>query len=206
MGRSASNTNSTSFAVRVPASVRPGDALVLLASQGGTVPLTGPGTGWTQIGRATDGSHITTAWSRVATATDPGSTVRLTSGGTYTKAAVTLAAYTGTDTSDPVLAVAGSPEPGTSAAHTTPTVSASAGALRVSYWSDKSGGTTSWSAPSGEVTRATTAGAGGGRISALLTDPGAPVASDGPVGGLTATADASTNKATSWTLLLRPAQ
>jgi hypothetical protein len=81
------------------------------------------------------------------------------------------------------------------------------GAWRVSYWSDKNSATTSWNAPAGENNRATTAGSGGGRVSSLLTDPGAPLTAGTPAstGGLTAVANASTDKATALTLLLRPA-
>ena len=49
------------------------------------------------------------------------------------------------------------------------------------------------------------AGTGGGRIGALLTDPGEPV-DGGFTGGLTAVAASPSHKATSWTLVLRPAQ
>lgn len=207
VGASTSNTNSTAFTVRVPAAARPGDALILFASQGGTVPLTGPGAGWTQVGRTTDSTHITTIWRKVATATDAGTSVRLTSGSTYTKAALTLAAYTGTDEADPLATVAGRAEPGTTAAHTTPTVTVpAADTCRVSYWSDTTSGTTRWTAPSGEIVRATTAGTGGGRTGTLLTDPDGPVpAGTTTTGGLTATANATASKATAWTLLLRPA-
>ena len=49
----------------------------------------------------TDG-EITTVWRKVAVAGDAGSTVRLASGTTYLKVALTLAAYRGTDTTNPV--------------------------------------------------------------------------------------------------------
>lgn len=205
-GVSTVNANATSFTVRVPAPVEAGDALVLLASQSGTARLTGPGAAWTQIGRTTDSTHVTTVWRKVATAADAGSAVRLSTGSTYTKAALTLAAYSGTDPADPVAAVAGRAEPGTTAAHLTPSVTATVpGAWRVSYWSDNTSGTTQWTAPGGETVRATTVGTGGGRVGSLLTDAGQPLASGTTTGGLTATADAPASKATSWTLLLRPA-
>lgn len=208
VGQSTSNRNSTAFTATVPAAVRPDDVLLLFASQNNGAVLTGPGNGWTQIGRVVDSSHLTTVWQRVATTTDAGSTVRLTSGTTYTKVALTLAAYRGTSTTAPVAVVSGAPQAGTTAAHTTPSVpNSTAGAWRVSYWSDKSSATTAWTAPGGETRRASTVGAGSGRVSSLLTDAGAPLNAGSPptTGGLVATADAVTDKATTWTLLLQPA-
>ena len=43
-----------------------GDALLLFASHGSTVTLTGPGAGWTQVGRVVDSSVATTVWRRTA--------------------------------------------------------------------------------------------------------------------------------------------
>ena len=80
------------------------------------------------------------------------------------------------------------------------------GARRVSYWSDKSGATTQWTAPAAETVRATTFGSGGGRIGTLLTDLPTALTAGTPAstGGLTAAANGSTSTATMWTLLLRP--
>jgi PKD repeat protein len=208
VGHAASNRNSTAFTATVPSAVEADDLLLLFVSQNNLVTLTGPGSGWTQVGRVADSSHVTTVWQRVATTSDAGSTVRLASGATYTKVALTLAAYRGTSTTDPVAVLSGAPQAGTTAAHTTPIVSNDTpGAWRVSYWSDKSSATTAWSDPTGETRRAVTAGAGGGRVSSLLTDAGGPLTAGSPTttGGLVATADAATDKATTWTLLLRPA-
>ena len=206
VGQATSNTQGTAFSARVPTGVEAGDALLLFASQGNVATLTGPGAGWTQAGKVTDGLHTTTAWRRVATASDAGSTVRLTSDVTV-KAALTLAAYEGTDATNPIASITGVPEPGTTAGHTTPTVPNTLdGALRVSYWSDRNSATTSWAAPAGEKVRATTLGSGGGRVDTLLTDPGTAQTAGSPAstGGLTATADATAGTATSWTILLRP--
>ena len=58
---------------------------------------------------------MTTVWRKVATAADAGSTVRVSTGTTYIKAAVTLAAYRGTDTTNPVASITGAGEPGSAA-------------------------------------------------------------------------------------------
>jgi myo-inositol-hexaphosphate 3-phosphohydrolase len=208
VGQATSNTNSVSFRVTTPGTVRTGDLLLLFASQNSTIALTGPGSGWVQAGRVADGSHATTVWRRVATAADAGTAVRLTSGATYTKVGLTLAAYRGVSTTAPLAAVSGRAEPGSWAAHATPSVpNDTDGAWRLSYWSDKSSATTSWSAPASETRRASTAGSGGGRVSTLLTDSGQALVAGTPsaTGGVVGTASAASDKATAWTLLLRPA-
>ena len=205
VGRSVSNANSTRFSVTTPTSVIAGDALLLFVSAGSTTALTGPGSGWTQIGTVSDGV-VTTVWSKVAAAGDPGSSVALSSGATQ-KVALTLAAYRGTDASGPVASITGASEPANTASHVTPSVANSTnGAWRVSYWSDKSSATTGWTAPGGETSRATSAGSGGGRVSALLTDSAGPLSAGTPAstGGLSALADAASTTATTWTVLLRP--
>lgn len=207
VGQGTANANSTGFTVAVPAAVQPGDGLLLFASAGSDRILTAPG-GWRQVARVVDDTHATTVWSRVAVAGDAGSAVRVTTGGTYVKVGLTLAAYRGTDTSDPLASVTGAAETATTAVHRTPTVpNATDGARRVSYWSDKTNGTTGWIPPAGEVARATTVGSGSGRVSTLLTDlPDALTAGDpASTGGLAATADVAASKATMWTILLRPA-
>ena len=89
----------------------------------------------------TDG-EVTTVWRKVAAAGDAGSAVKLTSGTTM-KVAVTLAAYRGTDTTNPVASITGAGEPGSTATHTSPSVAnGTDGAWRVSYWSDKNSATT----------------------------------------------------------------
>ncbi|MET0840347.1 MAG: PKD domain-containing protein, partial [Marmoricola sp.] len=206
VGQATRNANSTAFPVQVPANAQVGDALLLFASQGGTTPLTGLGAGWTQVGRVVDG-EVTTVWHKVATASDAGSTVRLTSGTTYVKVAVTLAAYRGTDATNPIASITGAGEPGSTTTHVSPAVpNGTTGAWRLSYWSDKNSDTTTWTAPAGEQTRATTVGSGGGRVSSLLTDSNAALTADSPAstGGLTARANATSSTATMWTILLRP--
>ena len=209
VAQATSNTNSTAPTVRVPTAVGADDVMLLFASQASTTALTGPGTGWAQVGRVVDTGHATTVWRRVATGSDPGSTVRLaTSGGVLTKVALTLAAYRGVDPENPLVSITGAAEAGSSTAHTTPVVSnTTSGSWRLSYWSDKNSATTRWTEPAGEEVRATTIGSGGGRIGTLLTDPEVGLTASTPptTGGLTATANAGASSATMWTVLLRPA-
>ncbi len=196
------NANTTAWSRPVPDEVLPGDGLLLLFSRSAdSGALTGPGAGWTVTGDLVDGSLRTTIWQRVATAADVGSTVTVAGGGGMRKGALTLAVYRGTAPTVPFATAAGAIEPATSAAHTTPVVTAPEGAWRVSYWDDRSSSAAGWTVPTGEVVRALSAGTGGGRIGVLLTDP-AVAEPGGPTGGLTAVSASSTNKATSWTILL----
>jgi hypothetical protein len=71
----------------------------------------------------------------------------------------------------------------------------------LSYWTDKSDATTSWTAPSGVTPRDTVSGIGAGRYSSLLADSGAPVPAGG-YGPLTATANSTGSSAHAWTITL----
>jgi PKD repeat protein len=207
VGASSATANATSFAVTVPTTVAPGDALVLVATTGTTVTVKEPTgvTGWTPVATVPMGgtNGTTTVWQKVAAAGDVGQTVRL-SLSALAKSDVSLVAYTGTSTSSPVRAVATAAETVSRTAHTTPPVTVpGSGSVVVSYWADRSSYTAAWTPPAGETVRSRTFGVGGGHISTLITDSGAPV----PVGtrdGLTATADYATARATMVSLVLAP--
>ena len=198
------NSNATVWSRPVPSQVQPGDGMLLFFSRSAdTATLTGPGADWTQVGNLVDGTLRTTIWRRVATASDAGSTVQVSGGGGQRKGALTLAVYRGTATIGAFATASGAAEPGNTALHTTPVVPTGAGMLRVSYWADRNSSAAGWTAPSGEVVRALSAGSSGGRIGILLTDPNQPTAA-GQTGGLTAVSASASDKATSWTLLLTP--
>ena len=134
-------------------SVQAGDALLLFASQGSTTALTGPGAGWTQIGRVADG-EVTTVWRKVAHGREtPASTVapgqrddvhqgRADPGG------LPRDRHERPGGLDHRCGGAGQHRQHTSRRRW-PT--APNGAWRVSYWSDKSSATTAWTAPGGET-------------------------------------------------------
>ena len=120
VGQATSNVNasaSPSGAVRVSGRRR----AAAVRRAGHDHASTGPGAGWTQIGRVTRRRRRTTVWRKVATGGDAGSTVQLASGDDHIKVALTLAAYRGTDATDPVRRIVrrrGAGDDGTS--HTTP--------------------------------------------------------------------------------------
>ena len=202
VGRGAGN--GTTASVTVPSSVEAGDGLVLFVSINGTGSVSTP-VGWTARGSRVSSTMRTVLLTKVAAASDAGSRVTV-SLSQQLKADLVVAAYSGTDPDDPIHAFASAGETTSRTGHTTPVATATeAGTLAVSYWSDKSSATTSWTAPAGQTVRHTSFGSGGGRVSALLTDPGSP-GTLGNHGGITATTNSPSDKATMWTVLLAPAQ
>lgn len=202
VGRSVSaNANATRWTTTVPAGVHAGDLLLAWFPAGSALAVTGPGTGWQQVDRAVD-EVATTLWWRVASATDAGSSVAVTSA--LQKGVLTVAAYRGVDVSAPFAARGVATQPALTTQHTTPSLTNPvADGWRVSFWALKSSSVNALTAPAGEAARSTTNGTGSGRVTTLLTDSaaGVPV---GPQGDRTAVSDATANKGTFWTLVLRP--
>ena len=78
----------------------------------------------------------------------------------------------------------------------------------LSYWADKNAATTGWTAPANQTVRETVVdpalvGTTTTRVTGLFTDDNQPSAS-GARPGLTATASASSGKATMFTIVLLP--
>lgn len=203
----------------LPGGIQSGDTVVMAVSGFNTadpgvvvdadkVPLAG----WSVIGDVADTDTRTVLYTKTAVAGDAGSrvAVQYTAGGTTvsTKAVVTMGVYSGVSA---VGTVATAIENASRARydHTTPGVSEVAdGDWVLSYWSDKGAGTTGWTPPPGQVSRgdATSYVADGDpstvRVSALLTDDGAPVRA-GPRPGLTATASDRSTSGTMVTVVLQ---
>jgi PKD repeat protein len=200
----ATGGNRMNHSVKVPATVQPGDTLLLfMTANVSTVTFTGPA-GWTPLESQDADGLAVRAYMKVATATDAGTTATVTSSG-FAKSDTTLAAYRGTSGTGPVTGSASLVDTTTAAAHVSPAVDApdSTGWL-VTYWADKSAATAAWTAPAGQSVRSTEFGTLTGHISALLADSGAAVAA-GPQGRLTATADTAAARSASVSVLLRPA-
>jgi hypothetical protein len=201
-GGATRTVNATRATVTVPAAVRAGDVMLLLVSANRTDSTLGVPTGWTRLQRATDATMQSAVWWRVATSTDASSAVTVTATVT-TKTDVQLLAYTGT-ASAPIQAFAVAAEPGTTASHRTPTVSvASPGGWLVSYWADKTGTGTGWTAPAGVTKRLQSVGTGGGHITSLSGDSAGRLGA-GTAGGLSATSSVAGNMAVMWSIVLAP--
>jgi len=202
VGSNAFQGNSTSPRVTVPASVQAGDQMVLFGSFGLLDPgVTGPA-GWAPVGTQDSASMTTRIWTRTATAADVGSNVTVGLGATA-KSTLSLAAYSGVDTTNPFVAV-GSRAYASTTQHITPQVVSGQPAWLVSFWTDKSPSTTAWTAPAGVAVREDAYTTLSGRVTSLLADSAAPRAA-GTLGGLTATTDQTSSRGAAWSLALRAA-
>ncbi len=197
----ATNGNRNSHAVTVPSSVRAGDVLLLFFTANTTTPTYTNPAGWTVLQSRNGDGIVVRAYRKVATASDAGSVVRLTSSG-YAKSDLTVTAYRDAGTTSPVAASASKTDNVTGARHTSPAVTAVGDASwLVTYWADESSSTTAWTSPAGQSIRARTFGSAGGHISALLADSNGPVPA-GAAGQLLATANSTSARGASVSVLL----
>ena len=202
VGTGSNAGNRTAHTVVVPAGVQAGDTLVLFIVTNSAAALTGPA-GWTQLQTQTGTSTSGRAYTKQAVAADAGSTVTVGSGTTLVKDAMTVSAYRSVGGTPSVTASASSPgTAGTS--FTTPSVAvAQAGSWLVSSWAEKSSTVSTWTAPAGTVNRAAPASTGGGKVSSLLGDSGAPVAT-GTAAGKTATSSISGGATPMFSVVVSP--
>jgi hypothetical protein len=184
--------------------------MLLFVSNGNSLDATL--TGWTELDDVSDDDLRTQVFWRYATLGNLGSDVSVQLVGTAATASYTLsmAVYSGVDAS-PVSQL-GTAIEGTAfvSSHTTPGLTVpSSGDWVLSYWADRtpvtdtSAGTTVWTPPGNQVVLGDAySGGSGSKVTSLLTHDGGPVLS-GARSGLTATTDATTRKATMWTIVLR---
>ena len=193
--------SSTTQQLTVPTATAAGNTMLLFLTTSTTSPWIGPTgvTGWTQLATFTNGSTVSTLWSRRAVSGDGGKTVKFTSSASH-KAVLDLAIYSGVGGAAPVVARVGD---SARSAHVTSSLTAPAGAWVISLWADKSETTTAWTTPAGTTRRDTSLGTGSGRFTSLLADSGGPVAG-GPTGALTAMTNANSTYADMWTVALSP--
>ena len=182
-------------AVTVPGGTQAGDTLVLNATMSNATSAQAPA-GWTRLGDETGSTAVrSTVWVRSATSGDAGSQVAVTMDAIH-KAALTLSVYRGVATSQ---VAATSATDAATASHTTPGVTVPAGAWVLSVWGDK-GTTTAWTTPGSVTPRSQVYNSGGGAVSQATADSGGP--RSGAVAGTTATTDASSARAVSWSIVL----
>ena len=204
VGTDVFNANTTNATVTVPSAVQAGDGLLLTLTLNDTTKTVTPPAGWQQVGTQSNGTAVSTVWQRVATSGDAGANVSI-GVSDYAKANLRVLAYRGTSQTAPVDDATKVADPATTTSHTSPTATVSpAGAWVVTYWSDKSSVTNTWTVPNGVTSRGVSIGSGGGRVTSLVADSGGTVPT-GSYGGLTATTDAA-SRALTWTIVLAPAQ
>ncbi len=201
VGSSSSVGNRTNHTVTVPTGVQAGDTLVLFMTTNSVSGTLGSPAGWSLL-ESEDSSTRGRAWTKQATAGDAGSTVSV-AGTTTIKDTMTVAAYRSAGGTPSVTASA-STAGASGTSFTTPSVAvAQAGSWLVSSWSHKSSTAATWTAPGTVTTRETPTGTGSGKISSLLADSGAPVAT-GTAPGRTATTDTSGGGAQLFSVVVSP--
>jgi glucose/arabinose dehydrogenase len=202
-GAAAGNAYAQSVAVKIPATVRAGDVLLLVAiANRADATLQAPA-GWVDRGRRVDQTMQSRVWSRVATVADADASITLRSSAKARLVGQVLA-YRGVHTTSPFSQVVSAAEPVFTAQHRTPAATGSPGAWVISIWADKSSGTTSWTLPPGVVQRTYRGTVGTGRVTSVVADSGGPAVGS-RVGELAATASTASGRATMWTMVLSPA-
>ncbi|SCG71553.1 PKD domain-containing protein [Micromonospora humi] len=203
VGQATANANWTSHTVTVPATVQPGDKLLLLLSQNthtGTGEPTGV-TGWNRLDRLDGGYATTTAWWKTATAGDAGTAVQVALD-SQAKGNLVLAAYRGVAPGAPAFSRA--TDPASTATRITPYAPVTtAQSWAVSYWVHGDAASTALTPPAGVTVRSNSSQTGGGRVTALLADSASSVPA-GIYGGLAATGAAASTTTTTWTFVLAP--
>jgi PKD domain len=206
--------NRSNHTVTIPTTVQAGDALLLLFTTNSINGTFTDPAGWTQLeGKDATGIRVR-AYTKVATATDKGSSVGITTGN-FMRSEMTVGAYRGTGTT-PVASSASNLDTAPGANHVSPVVSAVGNTdWLVTYWADKSGssttdaagvtttvpGTSAWTTPAGQTVRDKAFGAGTSTISGVLVDSAGPVS--GTTGNLTATANTTSSRGASVSVLLQ---
>ena len=179
-----------------------GDGLVLVLGTNSDVTGTAPD-GWVLAATQTDGGKMTTqVFSRVATAADAGSAVKVGVGTVPSSLTLQLMAYSGTATTGPVALGHRRGRWERDVAHDAPRRRTGRQLGPVDL-ADKSSTARQFLAPAGLAERSNLAGMGNGDLATLVADTGAPVAA-GQVGGLTATVTTASSRSTMLTVVLLP--
>ena len=204
VGSASVNGNKSALSVTVPSCGRgrKRDAAVRQRGEQGGDHCTGRLDAGRTDAEFADVDHDGGVRARSPQPSDAGSTVTVGFVGTPHET-VQLVAYSGTNTSNPVLTSANN-STASGSSLTSPTVSIGAGgAWVVSYYSAKSSVVTAWTVPASQTTRDADNGTGSGRINSVVADSGAAVPA-GSAGGITATTDQPVGGADSWTIVLTP--
>ncbi len=191
--------------VKVPSKASVGDMMLVFETGNSGSNPSGPSgvTGWTKLNSFASSGVESTVWEKSVAAGDPGATIRMDYS-QYEKAILSVVVYSGVNASTLDAADLTHAADTSTTSHATPVIDAAAGDWVVSYWSDKSPSTDSWTSPSGVMQRETGTGTGSGRFGMLLADSNGTVPA-GQYGNLTATTNAASYRALMWTIRLTPA-
>jgi hypothetical protein len=166
--------SSTGVTVTTPSTVAAGDTeLLYVTTSNATAGAIATPAGWTPVAVQNSIPLQAAVFTKSATAADPSAPVTATVSSAGPVAAQ-LVDYAGVSSATPVATGASDAN---TATHTAPSVPvASTGSWVVSFWSDKSSSTTSWTVPATATQRDQVIGTGGGRVTAALADSNAAVA------------------------------
>lgn len=195
--------NRSTHSVRIPATVRTQDRLLLFLSTNATTgTLTDTIAGWTLI-QTRDGNGMRgRAWTKAATAADAGSDVNI-NGSELSKSVLSVMAYRSTGVTT-VSASAVRGVDSSSSSHATPTVPVTKGnSWLVNAWNEKSSTTVGWTLPAGVTSRTTAASTGTGKVSSIAGDSNGPVAI-GTAAAQTATTSAAASRSIMFSVVLDP--
>ena len=207
VGSASKSGNRSTHTVTFPSGVQEGDTMVLFFGAASIGPTYTDPSGWTQLESASGTNAMTArAWTKTATAADAaaGAKVSFTSSAAA-KSDLTVAVYRGVDGGTPITASASKIDNAAGSAHTSPTVTATSGKdWLVTYWADRSGDATGWNPLVGATERleGLPSDTGNAHITALLADSNGPVPA-GAQGGLTATANGTSSRGASFSILLK---
>lgn len=203
----ASGSGANSVNLTVPSTVQAGDCLLLMAFANLDSVITAPA-GWSVAKtqeQAEAGGITAVVYKRVAQSGDANTTVTVTNDGAAgVKAGAVLVAYSGTDTVDPVHAIASRMDTGGTNSIPTPQVTTTLdGCWVVEMCTTKSSSTTEFSSfPAGSTSRVTLIGTGGGHADGAAADRG-PV-SPGTYGGGNFVQNANQSSAITYTVAIAP--
>jgi PKD repeat protein len=194
-GAATYDGNTSSARVTIPAATAPGDQLLMFVTYASTSLTNSAPAGWSAVGSTSHSNLTTVVYQHTAQSGDAGSPVSVTFSGTV-KASLTVADYT-----NAALESESSSTDSSTSSHVAPALSGlSEGSFVVTFWGDKSTGTTSWAAPADVTVETTAFGSGGGAVSALLGDSGAAVSGAYPQH--TATTNVTSGSGAAWTIAL----
>lgn len=202
VGADTTSGSRSTHRVRIPASVQPGDVLVLMMTWNNARAATTPA-GWTSRDLHQGNRFSSRVWTRTATAADAGTQVAVGTGG-LAKSVLSVTAHRSSSGEAVVTAAALDGRNASGNTHTTPAVTVTdPGSWLVSGWGEKSGSATTWTLPTGAVRRAGGATTGSGKVSQIVADS-ADVVDIGPAGGLVARTSTSTSRSTSLSVVVAP--
>ncbi|MCB0905854.1 MAG: PKD domain-containing protein [Nocardioidaceae bacterium] len=189
--------------VTIPASVQPGDALVLFLTTNSSTATINNLAGWTQLQTQTGNGVSGRAWTKTATSTDDGARVTVTTSKSV-KSTMTVTAYRSSGGTAEVTSSASAVTNTSSSSHATPSVAVSdANSWLVNYWSEKSANTVTWTVPGTVTQRSTGAATGSGKISSVLGDSNGAVAT-GTAPARTATTSAAVSRSVRYSVVVSP--